>query len=223
MFDRLIGLIAPAECVICGKSGLEMCSSCAAGLPEVPQICFACETDSEAGKVCLGCANQTALAGVFVAASYGDKVKDIILRLKFRRARRAAEPLGDLLAGRLPASYVCDAVTSVPVSPARRRERGYNQSELIARRVARRLGLPYYTALGRTTAQHQIGLGRAERRRQVRGAFYPVRRLEGARLLLVDDVITTGATLDECARTLKEAGATSILGAAVARHLSQDE
>jgi ComF family protein len=174
------------------------------------------------GAVCIGCGEQSALAGVSVAVNYEGDARDLILNLKFKRARSAAGPLGNLLAGRLP-DREFDAVTAVPVAPARRRERGYNQAELIARRAAKRLGLPYLPTLGRTTAQHQIGLGRVGRQQQVRGAFYPTRPLRGVRLLLIDDVITTGATLNECARTLKSAGAGSIWGAAVARHLSNGD
>lgn len=97
-------------------------------------------------------------------------------------------------------------------------ERGYNQSELVARLVARRLGVPYCPMLGRVTSEHQMGLGRHERLEQIQGAFFALRPVPGARVLVVDDVITTGATLSECATTLSAAGAQLVWGAVVARH-----
>ena len=160
-----------------------------------------------------------------MAADYDGVLREVVLALKNKHARSAAKPLGNLLARTLAdkankAAEEVDLVTWVPVSPARRRDRGYNQAELIARRVARSLGLSAAPTLGRVTSLHQTGAKRADRLAQVAGGFYPTRRVDGRRVLLVDDVVTTGATVDECARTLLAAGAREVRGAAVARHLS---
>jgi ComF family protein len=155
---------------------------------------------------------------VSVAAYYEGPVKELILALKFRRQRAAAEAAGALVLRRAEDWPALDMVTSVPVSPARHRERGYNQSELVAQVVACRLGLPYSALLGRLGSDHQLGAGRQERLRQVTGAFFAKRRLAGSRVLLIDDVVTTGATLAECARALEVAGAGALWGAVVARH-----
>jgi ComF family protein len=180
--------------------------------------CFNCGTTTVDGKTCEECLAQTRLLGVSVGAGYEGAVKELVLRLKFHRLRLAAVAAAGLVlreAGSWPA---VDVVTSVPVAAGRYRERGYNQSELVAREVARRLGLPYRGLLGRTTATHQIGLDRRSRIEQVSGAFYGVEQLEGQRVCVVDDVVTTGATLSACAEVLTAAGAAGVWGAAVARH-----
>ncbi len=141
-----------------------------------------------------------------------------MLALKFQRQRAAAQVAATLIVAALPPGLRLDAVTAVPVAPARYRERGYNQSALIARFVARRLALPCRTLLVRANARHQLGRGRAERLEQIQGAFYAPARLNGERLLIVDDVLTTGATLAECARSLRTAGSGPVWAATVARH-----
>ncbi|HSX01338.1 MAG TPA: hypothetical protein VLF67_03800 [Candidatus Saccharimonas sp.] len=168
------------------------------------------------GATCGDCRGTAKLAGIAVGAGYDGPVREAILQLKFERGRGAAAVLAELVAERVPQG-VADVVTAVPVAPVRYRERGYNQAELLGRAVAQRLGRPYRPLLERVTAEHQVGHGRAERLTQVSGAFYTVRNLDGERVLVVDDVTTTGATLAECAAVLDEAGAGAIWGAAVAR------
>ncbi len=110
-----------------------------------------------------------------------------------------------------------DIVTSVPIVNRRRRQRGYNQAELIARHVARGLTLPYRRLLVRVRTTQQIGKSREERLVHVGGAFVAKGNVVGQRILICDDVITTSATLNECARVLCDAGAASVWGAAAAR------
>jgi len=162
---------------------------------------------------------NTALAGVSVGTHYGGACKELILKLKFYRLQSAAEVGARLVAESLPAGWSGDLVTSVPVAAARYRERGYNQSGLVARGVAAHLGLPYRALLGRrASAEHQMGRDRAKRLAGVQGAFYALGEVSASRVLVVDDVVTTGATLSECARVLQEAGARAIWAAAIARH-----
>ncbi len=199
---QLIELIAPAECLGCSRQGDLLCEKCMAGLPPAP------ETRRQ----------YDGLANVVVATAYEGAVRELILGLKFRRSQSAAALAARLIARRLKPGAQFDLITAVPIAPARYRERGYNQAELIARALARQLGLPYRSLLGRTTTEHQLGRTRAERLVGVQGAFYPVRRLRGERVLVVDDVLTTGATLSECGRMLRGSGAGGVWGAAVARH-----
>ena len=132
--------------------------------------------------------------------------------------RRLARPLSDLLAAALPRDRQFDAVTPVPLHWRRRWQRGFNQSELLARAIARRRGIPLIRALRRGAAtQAQAGLSNAQRRENVAAAFRSRRRVAGLRILLIDDVMTTGATAGACARALKKAGAKSVSLAALAR------
>jgi len=148
-------------------------------------------------------------------------VRAIVL-LKFERV----EPLGHWFAGRLAEvarreALVADVVVPVPLHRQRERERGYNQADLIAKPLARKLGLPYRAVLLVRTKprpdKHILTL--EERWDSVRGAFAtrPGIKVDNLRVLLVDDVMTTGATLDACARALRGAGAKSVIGLTVAR------
>jgi len=175
-----------------------------------------CRNINNNGSTCDGCVALTSLSGLVIAADYEGAVREALLALKNKRARSVATQLGDLAVSALGDGGF-DLVTWVPISPSRHRERGYNQAELIGRQVARRLGLPAVGTLGRTGSLHQTGAGRAARLAQVSGAFYSTRRLGGQRVLLVDDVVTTGATVDECARVLLAAGASEVWVVAVAR------
>ena len=114
-----------------------------------------------------------------------------------------------------------DVIVPVPLHPERRRERGYNQAELIARPLARRMGLKLgsYLLMRTKPRPPQLVLSRSEHWKSVRGAYAtrPGARVDKLRVLLVDDVLTTGATLDACSRVLKKAGAASVIGLTVAR------
>ncbi|MDB5179185.1 MAG: phosphoribosyltransferase [Patescibacteria group bacterium] len=216
---RIIELMTPTRCLGCDRDGEVLCGDCTKEMAfSRRNTCFRCNLASPAGGTCGSCRAFTPLAGVAVGAHYAGSAKELVLALKFQRLRAAARAAALLVAQGLPEGLAADVVTAVPISASRYRERGYNQAELVARQLAHRLGLPYSALLGRTNSVHQLGLDRQTRLEQIKGAFYPVRRLEGRRVLVVDDVLTTGATLSECAQTLAAAGAESVWGAVVAKH-----
>lgn len=205
LIRRFVELITPEDCLGCQRNGVVLCSTCVAYYGLHKENLWTREDVPE-------------LAGLAVGAYYDGPVKELVLRLKFHRLRAAVEASAELVAGAVPEDWPVELVTAVPVSAGRYRERGYNQSELVARRVAARLRLPYSSLLGRHTSTHQLGVDRRTRFEQVEGAFYALKRIQGRRVLLVDDVVTTGATMAACAVVLKAAGAAGVYGAAVARH-----
>jgi ComF family protein len=157
------------------------------------------------------------------AAVYEGQLREALHALKFSGRRALAAPLGELAAEQclawLPAGI--DALIPVPLAPERERERGFNQAALLARRIGRRLAVPTqprWLARIRPT-RPQSELAAAERRANVRGAFRASRRVAGRHVLVVDDILTTGATLDSCARALREAGARRVGVLTVARVL----
>lgn len=217
MLRHVARLIAPPTCVGCSREGEPLCATCAVALMLAPpEVCFCCGHASRGNLTCAGCRPITALAGVAVAAEYGGVVRDLIHRLKYRRQREAAKALAGGLAPLLPAANF-DAVTAVPVATSRLRQRGYNQSELIARYLARDLALPYRRLLRRLRNTQQVGKSRAERLAQVENVFVAGAPVRAQRILVVDDVLTTGATLNACAIALRMAGAAEVWGAAAAR------
>jgi ComF family protein len=150
--------------------------------------------------------------------AYEGTLRKLIHLLKYSGMRKLAHPLGGLLADALPRDKQFDAVTAVPLHWRRRWQRGFNQSELLGKAIARRRGIPVIHALRRGwSTPAQAGLSNAQRRENVAGAFRARRRVAGMRILLVDDVMTTGATAGACARALKKAGAKSVSLLALAR------
>jgi ComF family protein len=157
-------------------------------------------------------------------ALYNDTLAGAIVLLKYEEVTRLghwfAERLADLIRG-AGEEFQADAVVPVPLHPDRRRERGYNQAELIARPLARRLGLKLgaYLLVRTKPRPAQLVLSRSEHWKSVRGAYATRQgvRVDKLRVLLVDDVLTTGATLDACSRVLKKAGAAKVYGLTVAR------
>jgi ComF family protein len=147
-------------------------------------------------------------------------VREAIHALKYDRRRDVVPPLARLLAPQVTQlGAPIDFVTSVPLHPAREQARGYNQSELLAEQTARAIRSTYVRALNRTrVTADQIGLNASERRANVRDAFVAVGNgMAGKNVVLIDDVCTTGATLDACATALFQNGARAVYGLTVAR------
>jgi len=154
----------------------------------------------------------------FCYGAYEGTLRKLIHLFKYSGIRRMAEPLAALLAGALPRDRRFDLVAPVPLHWRRKWQRGFNQSELLGRAIGRARGIPVRNVLRRGVATRaQAGLSNAQRRENVAGAFRARRRVAGLRVLLIDDVMTTGATLGACARALKKAGAKSVSVLALAR------
>ena len=202
-------LIFPDKCLLCGKllqtPGIYLCPKCLAGTPEALKL---------RQKIPF-------LSGAFALWYYEGAVRISILRYKFRRRRGYARDYGITLAGKLAEfQKQYDLITWVPVSSLRKLKRGFDQVELVARILCKELGVPPVPCLKKirhTPPQSGIASA-AQRRANVLGAYRPVNgdRICGMRILLVDDILTTGATLGECARELLTAGAKEIHCAVVA-------
>lgn len=154
--------------------------------------------------------------------AYEGALRGLIHLFKYGKVRTLAEPLGGLLAEAMPRDERFDMVTPVPLYWRRQWQRGFNQSQLLARVLARRTGLPAVSLLRRVRATAaQAGLNHSSRRRNVAAAFGLKRRMRaaaaGKRVLLIDDVMTTGSTAAACALALKRAGAARVALLSVAR------
>ena len=166
-----------------------------------------------------------------VARSYGaynTSMARAVLMLKYEQVLPLGGWFAVLLArlvDREPGTFAADVVVPVPLDAGRRRERGYNQAELIARPLARLLGIPFrsYLLVRTRPRPNKQRLTRLERWETVRGAYatHQKAQVDKLRVLLVDDVFTTGATLDACSQALRQAGAVRVVGLTVARALPQ--
>jgi ComF family protein len=230
-----LDLLYPRLCLGCraGLSGTDrhyLCLACEAALPRFgPEACPRCGQGlGPAAPVearCLDCIGRPlAFEGAVALGPYRDLLRELVLQLKFGGERVIAGDLGRLLAARLaadPRAADLEAVVPVPLDRATERKRGYNQALLLAEVQGRRLGRPVVAgALVKARATDpQATLDAARRAGNIAGAFVVRRpdRVAGRRLLLVDDVMTTGATASEAARALKEAGAAYVLVAVVGR------
>ena len=215
------GLAEPVSCAGAQRDAV-VCAACEVDLPRLAGLrCPRCALESPRGETCGRCLSETPHYDATVAAlAYEFPADALVHSLKFRGELVLAEYLGGVLA-RCIADAGVDSIVPVPLSPDRLRNRGYNQAVEIARHVGRGsvdLGL----CVRERDTPAQMDLPYAERRRNVRGAFRCTRALLGARVAVVDDVMTTGATLDEIAQVLKKAGAAHVVNWVVARTFPAD-
>ena len=235
LLGRWLDHLAPRGCATCGLALAPgafpgVCAGCLAELPGARRPrCARCghPTDRPAAA-CTACAGAPLPAGLpdatLAAADYAPPLDRVVTALKFGRQLALARPLGELLAARwlgaLPAVPL-DCLVPVPLGERRLAQRGFNQSLEMARAMSAALARPLPVLHGRLLRVRdtppQSGLGLAERRGNLHGCFACAGRLDGLRVGLVDDVMTSGSTLAEAARALRAAGAASVVAIVVAR------
>ncbi len=209
--DAVLELLFPTRCCLCGRltgKGVYVCKACREKYPDVPL-----QQQSQRLKGLENCVSPF---------WYGGDVRRALLRYKFEDRRGYAAPFGEFLAKCLDENGIsCDSITWAPLSRRRLRSRGYDQARLLAEAVAGRRGIPCEQLLEKTRdTRAQSGLkGREARRKNASGVYRALdpAQVAGKRILLVDDIVTTGETLMECARVLNAAGAKSVTAVTVAR------
>ena len=220
MRDLAASLFFGGACFVCrGAARTVLCDPCRDTLPVLAgTLCPRCALPTPSGAVCGRClAEPPAFDATTAALAYDFPADALVHALKFRGELALAPLFGALLRPRI-AAFGVDRVIPVPLSAERLRRRGYNQAAEIARHLAADKLDVDLCARPRDAAP-QVELPLDERRRNVRGAFQCRRPLDGAAVAVVDDVMTSGATLDELARTLKRAGAARVVNWVVARTL----
>lgn len=223
---RLLDLVFPMRCPGCGALGELFCAGCRQRVQAVPQpVCIRCGRPVRQTGRCPGCAaGSFNVAAIRAAAVYDEPVSLAIHEFKYNGRKELGQPLGELLAGYWQSRSVSvDVVMAVPLHAKRLAERGYNQSQLLAETLCRAAGLPLLqpeVLQRQRETQQQVHLGPLERQQNVSGAFvWNGPPLAGARTLLIDDVATTGSTLEACGETLLAAGAGRVWALTVARAL----
>ncbi len=232
--SALFSLVLPDDCRVCGEplkeiSRIPVCSRCLSA-PEplaAEYLCSGCRAPFaspwplDENGLCSLC--RTGAHGFDAAYSFGfyeGTLRELVHVLKYQKVHTLAEPLGRLMARACPRDQRFDLIVPVPMHWRRKWDRGFNQAEALAAILGRRLALPVRNILRRRKATPpQAGMTAAKRRANMTGAFRLRRRqnVRDTRILLVDDVLTTGATLGACARVLKRAGARHVSVITVAR------
>jgi len=210
IWDFLLEIFFPKRCLGCGKEGFWICRDC---YKQIPQ--------EESSFV----RSAPPLDGVFWAARFQGVLREAIHALKYEGVREVAAVLSELVAKRFEEAgleFESGILVPVPLSKKREAERGFNQAVLLAEELKKRLGFEVLRGgLVKTKETFsQTGLTKEERKKNVKGSFSFVgekKSLEKNTIFLVDDVMTTGSTLKECARVLKKAGAGTVWGLVIAR------
>jgi ComF family protein len=233
LYHLALELIFPPRCGSCNRLGVYFCADCLTRLAPPPTLrCPRCDQMLDSplpprATQCAACRTDfPSLQGLRIFSVYQNELKAAIHALKYNGLPMLAQPLGDKMAADWQARGVAvDGVIPVPLHPERVQQRGYNQSVLLAKVLCEKIGAPLREdVLVRVRpTRPQVGLSRAERLNNVAAAFESHHPLQGGTWLLVDDVCTSGATLEACANALLTAGATAVWAVAAARPLRQEE
>lgn len=226
---KLLDLFFPKFCIGCQETGSYLCPQCTNNLSQKDLICPQCRLPSTGGATHPLCQHPEGLDGLWSLGAYQGALKNAIQKLKYRWVADLAEPLIDVLVSYwafFPPQLLEELkygqgqgwkVVPIPLHPKRQRWRGYNQAALLGQILARRFGLPYQQVLARTRyTTPQVAFKAQQRRRNLKDAFV----LSGEvpqKVILVDDVWTTGSTLTECCKTLKKGGCKVVWGLTLAR------
>ncbi len=229
----ILDAVFPTVCLTCHKEGRGWCcDACWAKLNfKCTLFCPACGQDDSLGRFCTNCQTSQQLAGLWCSQNYADPtVRALIHGLKYDGIKEVAKQLADILAITLKIFSLPPAwhpvpkqnwlLVPVPLSPRRECERGFNQAKVLTQLLAQNTGLSYVELLARTKfIKPQVELPHSERAQNVKNVFKikPGAKVLNQTIILVDDVYTTGATMNECAKILKEGGALEVWGLVVAK------
>ena len=230
----LLNLLFPDDCRLCGEplrgaSRVPVCALCIAD-PEplaAEYFCAACKMPfvnryplDESGRCALCRLGARGFDDVYSYGSYQGSLRELVHLFKYKGVRPLSRKFGEWMALGLPRELSFDVVVPMPLHWMKRFRRGFNQSMLLAQEISRRWNAPVRAIVRRRrSTSPQAGLTNAKRRANVQGAFAIKNgvRLDGLRVLLIDDVVTTGSTASACARVLKRAGAAHVTVLALAR------
>jgi ComF family protein len=213
----------PQGCALCAAASGDslLCAGCVAAMPRSDPACSRCALPGSSDAVCGAClVAPPPFAATTAAWRYAFPADRLLQAFKYRAALALADAFADALATTIVAHGAArpDVIVAMPLSPARQRSRGFNHAQEIARGVAARLGLDSCRVLRRVgESPPQAGLARTARAINVRGAIAAAGRVDGASIAIIDDVMTTGATMTAAASALREAGARRVDAWVVAR------
>lgn len=217
--DRILAFIVPHDCFVCGQEGEVICQSCLSKLPGYNPVCFKCYQPSDKWKLCQYCMPGFPFKSAIIIKHYDGYAKKLVWELKNNGLQEAARIIARCMYETIRSNKIISEqqmsntiLVPAPTSNKRRRQRGYDQSELIAKELSLASGLPYKKLLMRNGDIHQVGSSAELRRLHLKGSFAikNLKFIQSKTVILIDDVITTGSTLEEAARILINNGAAQI-------------
>ena len=225
LWSGLLDLVFPPRCVGCGREGGWLCPACLAAVrPVPPPTCAICYESTLGTDICSACRrNPLEIDGIRSVSLHKGALREAVHGLKYENQRVLAPAMAGLMRGAMHShGLAADVLVPVPLHKDRQRERGFNQSALLARAMAQNgepaLPVDEESLVRVRATASQTTLNRVERRANMAGAFAcRDGRLAGKRVLLIDDVCTTGATLEACAVACRAAGAASVWGLTLTR------
>lgn len=218
--DKFMGVIAPHECLSCGVMGQLICADCVNDVFEpLPSRCYRCKKLTISFSTCASCIRQSKVANVWVRTSYSGTAKELIHRYKFERAKNAAKIIANAMNDVVPYLREDILIIPVPTATTRIRQRGYDQAELLANYIGDSLGFLVAKPVSRLSQHRQLGASRKTRLEQLQNDFYlnDSKIVKKSHIVMVDDVVTTGATIETIAKLLKQSGAKSVSAVAFAQ------
>ncbi len=223
MFDRLLSIVAPHYCCGCGIVGTLLCANCKYNIiDEADSACIICHHPTGQEKLCKNCSAPYDRAWL-VGERHGT-LQRLVGLFKFERTKAAGNVLANLLSETLPKLPIETVIVPVPTVASHIRERGYDHVALIAKKLAKARDLKYETLLSRATKTKQRHSSATQRETQAQRMFALNKPFDPAKpYLLIDDVMTTGATIKYAAKTLRNAGAKTVWIAIIARQIQNDK
>lgn len=213
ILESAIKLLAPHNCIVCRDTDYVLCQPCSlSSLTSLPSRCYRCHRATKQSRTCRNCRRTTGINRVWVATSYETAAKELIYKLKFERAKSASCDIADIMDSSLPILPDGVVVTHLPTANSRIRVRGYDQARLIAKDLSKSRKLAYRNLLSRQGQARQTGSSRQNRFKQLEGVFTArdKSKISGMHILLVDDIVTTGASIESATKTLYENGAKTV-------------
>ncbi len=229
ILEASIGWLAPPHCVGCGQEGHALCKACTTSyIIPYGEKCWRCNSLSPGSRTCPKCRHVGSPSFVWITTSHENLARELLSLYKFGHQRVASDPIAEMMAETfstasnkhsLPRSGIL--VIPIPTATARVRERSFGHSELLARNIATRLGLERSNALSRLGQTRQLGSKREDRLTQLDDSFVlkQPRKVQERKILLIDDVVTTGGTLIAATKILRSAGAKQVNALVFAKRL----
>jgi competence protein ComFC len=216
ILDRILGYLAPFSCISCGRQGSVICYACLSQVNTLPSICYICARATSNNTPCPSHKKTNGPKHAWICFAYSGLAKKVVWQYKFQHKRATASTIALFMHETMPylEGYT---VSFVPADSVRLRQRGFDHAKLIATELAKLRNSPITPLLTRQGHGLQHALTRQARLESVKGLYRAHAAAKGKKILLIDDVITTGATVNECAKQLYRAGATEVSVVAFAR------